>query len=46
LVARGIGPDTAVRILQKVSDMDAPAFWREVLLAELNFARTHAFWRR
>lgn len=46
LVARGIGPDTAARILQKVTDPADPRFWREVLLAELNFARTNAFWRR
>ncbi len=46
LVGRGVGPDTAGRILQKVSDPEAPAFWREILLAELNFARTNAFWKR
>jgi ATP-dependent Lhr-like helicase len=46
LVARGIGPDTAARILQKVADPANPAFWREILNAELQFARTHAFWER
>jgi ATP-dependent Lhr-like helicase len=46
LVARGVGPDTAVRILQKVTDPENPAFWREILQAELVFARTHMYWRR
>jgi len=46
LVARGIGPDTAARILQKVSDPENPAFWREILQAELTFARTNMYWKR
>lgn len=46
LVARGVGPDTAARILQKVTDPDNPNFWREILQAELTFARTNAYWRR
>lgn len=46
LVARGVGPDTAARILQKVADPEQPAFWRELLQAELTFARTSAYWRR
>ncbi|HUR62528.1 MAG TPA: DEAD/DEAH box helicase [Candidatus Thermoplasmatota archaeon] len=46
LVARGVGPDTAARILQKASDPSQGAFWREILQAELTFARTNAFWRR
>lgn len=45
LVARGVGATTAARILQKVSDPEAPAFWREILQAELEFARNHAHWR-
>ncbi len=45
LVARGIGPDTAARILQKVADPAHPGFWREILTAELTFARTNAFWK-
>lgn len=44
LVGRGVGPDTAARILQKTMDPEGPVFWREVLLAELAFARTNAFW--
>jgi ATP-dependent Lhr-like helicase len=46
LAARGVGPDTAARILQKVADPEAPGFWREILHAELTFARTNAFWGR
>lgn len=46
LVGRGVGPDTAARILQKVTDPENPSFWREILQAELTFARTNAFWRR
>lgn len=46
LVARGVGPDTAARILQKVADPENPAFWREILQAELTFARTNAYWKR
>jgi len=45
LVARGVGPDTAARILQKCADPGQAMFWREVLQAELTFARTHAFWQ-
>lgn len=45
LVARGIGPDTAARILQKVADIESPNFWHEILQAELTFARTNAYWR-
>ncbi|MEA3204216.1 MAG: ATP-dependent helicase Lhr and Lhr-like helicase, partial [Thermoplasmata archaeon] len=46
LVARGVGPDTAARILQKAADPAKGAFWREILQAELTFARTNAFWSR
>ncbi len=46
LVARGVGPDTAARILQKVADPAQPGFWREILQAELTFARTNAYWKR
>ncbi len=46
LVARGVGPETATRILQKVADPASPTFWREILNAELEFARTNAFWSR
>ncbi len=46
LVARGVGPETATRILQKINDVESPTFWRELLNAELEFARTNAFWAR
>ncbi|HLF16244.1 MAG TPA: hypothetical protein VI796_02290, partial [Candidatus Thermoplasmatota archaeon] len=46
LVGRGVGPETASRILQKTTDPADPNFWREILLAELNFSRTNAYWRR
>jgi ATP-dependent Lhr-like helicase len=46
LVARGVGPDTAARILQKVQDPENPGFWREILTAELTFARTNMYWKR
>ncbi|HUR25250.1 MAG TPA: DEAD/DEAH box helicase [Candidatus Thermoplasmatota archaeon] len=46
MVARGVGPDTAARILQKVQDPESPAFWREILQAELTFARTNMYWKR
>ena len=46
MVARGVGPDTAARILQKVQDPESPGFWREILQAELTFARTNMYWKR
>ena len=46
LAARGVGPTVAARLLQKSTDLDDPAFWRELLQAELDFARTSAFWSR
>ncbi len=46
MLARGIGPDGAARLLQKIQDPEDPRFWREVLHMELTFARTNAFWKR
>ncbi len=46
LAARGIGPDGAGRLLQKCADPESDQFWRELLVMELEFARTNAFWRR
>ncbi len=46
MVARGIGPDGAARLLQKIQDPEDPRFWREILQMELTFARTNAFWKR
>ena len=43
LAARGVGPDTAIRILSKPYDTDE-AFMRAILAAEVNFARTKRFW--
>ena len=51
LVGRGIGPDTASRILRKYSVRDIKnseelqiKFLRDVLKAELNYAKTRGFW--
>ncbi len=53
LVARGIGPDTASRILSKynINEIDKLdeielKFLRDILKAELNYARTRGFWDR
>ena len=42
LAAKGIGPDTASRILAKHSEGDA--LYKEILAAERNYIRTHRFW--
>jgi len=51
LVGRGIGPDTAARILRrynipeiKKSEELQIKFLRDILKAELNYARTRGFW--
>ncbi len=51
LSARGIGPDTAARILRKYSSVDLfkseeneMKFLRDILKAELTYARTRGFW--
>jgi len=43
LAARGIGPDTARRLLAKLYQSD-DAFFTEILRAERAYARTRAFW--
>ncbi len=43
LVARGVGPDTATRIL-RVPHVDELEFLRAILAAEVNYARTRRFW--
>ena len=43
LVARGVGPDTAARILRGLHG-DEEAFLKDVLAAELTYARTKRFW--
>ena len=50
-MGRGIGPDTAARILRRYnktelekSDELQIRFLRDILKAELNYARTRGFW--
>ncbi len=43
LAARGIGPDTARRLLSRLYQSD-DAFFTEILRAERAYARTRAFW--
>ena len=51
LMARGIGPDTAARILRRYNRQELGKseevevrFLRDILKAELNYARTRGFW--
>ena len=50
-MGRGIGPDTAARILRRYSSISLDKseeiqikFLRDILKAELNYARTRGFW--
>ena len=43
LMARGVGPDTAARILRK-PHRDELEFLRDVLAAEVTYARNKRFW--
>ncbi len=43
LVGRGVGPDTAARILARYH-LEEDEFLRDVLEAEVNYARTKRFW--
>ena len=43
LVGRGVGPDTAARILARQHDEESE-FLRDILAAEINYARTKRFW--
>jgi len=43
LVGRGVGPDTAARILARYSP-DEDEFLRDILEAEVTYARTKRFW--
>jgi ATP-dependent Lhr-like helicase len=42
LSARGVGPETASRILATLTESDA--FYREILKAERTFIQTHRYW--
>ncbi|MDH7593376.1 MAG: DEAD/DEAH box helicase [Methanomicrobiales archaeon] len=42
LAGRGIGPETAARILATLAEGDM--FYREIMKAERNYVRTHRFW--
>lgn len=43
LAGRGIGPDTAARVLSSFYE-DEDEFLRDILSAELTYARTKRFW--
>ena len=43
LAARGVGPDTAARVLSGFYE-DEDDFLRDILSAEINYARTKRFW--
>lgn len=43
LSGRGVGPETAARILGRLRE-DEIGFLRDVLAAEINYARTRSFW--
>lgn len=43
LVGRGVGPDTAARILARYQT-DEDEFMRDILAAEITYARTKRFW--